>query len=267
MPTCFVIQPFDKGPFEKRYDDVVVPAIKVAGLEPYRVDLDPSVSVPIDSIEAGIQSAELCLADISLDNPNVWFEVGYAIAAGKEVVFICSEDRTTKFPFDVQHRTILRYETTSPRDFTELQEKITQRLKALLKSNKELGIVSKLSPTQETEGLAPHEVAALIILMEDQLTPDSHTTPYYVQKRMGRAGFTDVAVSIALDSLSERGYVEFVTLSNDYDNEYSSCRITEKGRRWVRKNQGSLVLKKANRQKSNLRMRTFPFEFAPWHLT
>ena len=105
MPTCFVIQPFDKGPFEKRYDDVVVPAIKVAGLEPYRVDLDPSVSVPIDSIEAGIQSAELCLADISLDNPNVWFEVGYAIAAGKEVVFICSEDRTTKFPFDVQHYT------------------------------------------------------------------------------------------------------------------------------------------------------------------
>ena len=30
MPTCFVIQPFDKGPFDKRYDDVLDPAIRAA---------------------------------------------------------------------------------------------------------------------------------------------------------------------------------------------------------------------------------------------
>jgi nucleoside 2-deoxyribosyltransferase len=243
MPRCFVIQPFDKGPFDKRYADVLVPAIEAADLEAYRVDLDPSVSIPIDAIEEGIQNAEVCLADISLDNPNVWFEVGYAIAAGKEVVFICSEDRKEKFPFDVQHRTMTKYATTSPRDFSELGQTITKRLKALLKSNEELGIVSKLSPTQETEGLAPHEVAALIILMEDGLTPDSHTSPYDVQKRMARAGFTGVAVSIALSGLSERGYVEYVTVTDDYGNEYMPCRITEKGRRWVRENQGSLVLR------------------------
>ena len=34
MPTCFVIQPFDKGPFDKRYDDVLDPAIRAALLEP-----------------------------------------------------------------------------------------------------------------------------------------------------------------------------------------------------------------------------------------
>lgn len=38
MPTCFVIQPFDAGPYDKRYDDAFVPAISDAGLEPYRVD-------------------------------------------------------------------------------------------------------------------------------------------------------------------------------------------------------------------------------------
>jgi nucleoside 2-deoxyribosyltransferase len=243
MSRCFVIQPFDKGPFDKRYADVLVPAIEAANLEAYRVDLDPSVSIPIDAIEEGIQNAEVCLADISLDNPNVWFEVGYAIAAGKEVVFICSEDRKAKFPFDVQHRTITKYATTSPRDFSELGQTITKRLQALLKSNEELGIVSKLSPTQETEGLAPHEVAALIILMEDGLTPDSQTSPYDVKKRMERAGFTGVAVSIALSGLSERGYIEYVMASDDFGHEYMTCRITEKGRRWVRDNQGSLVLK------------------------
>lgn len=41
MSTCFVIQPFDGGPFDKRYDDVIAPAIVAAGLEPYRVDRDP----------------------------------------------------------------------------------------------------------------------------------------------------------------------------------------------------------------------------------
>jgi hypothetical protein len=101
MGRCFVIQPFDKGPFDRRYEDVLSPAIKNADLEPYRVDQDPSVSIPIDSIEIGIQGSNVCLADITLDNPNVWFEVGYAIAANKEVVF--SEDRKTPFPFDVQH--------------------------------------------------------------------------------------------------------------------------------------------------------------------
>ncbi|MGH9691982.1 MAG: hypothetical protein ACRD4C_13050, partial [Candidatus Acidiferrales bacterium] len=195
MRRCFVIQPFDKGPFDQRFDDVLVPAIKDADLEAYRVDKDPSVNIPIDSIETGIQDSEVCLADISLDNPNVWFEVGYAIAAKKGVVFICSETRDTPFPFDVQHHAITKYATASPRDFNELGRKITQRLKALLKSSEELGVIAKLSPTQETEGLAPHEVAALIILMEDSISPDASTSPREIKRRMQHAGFTDIAVS------------------------------------------------------------------------
>jgi hypothetical protein len=89
MPTCFVIQPFDQGPFDKRYEDVFEPAIKDAGLEAYRVDRDPGVSIPIDQIESGIRGAQVCLADVTLDNPNVWFELGFAIAAKREVVIVC----------------------------------------------------------------------------------------------------------------------------------------------------------------------------------
>jgi hypothetical protein len=76
MPTCFVIQPFDDGPFDKRYEDVFVPAIRAAGMEPYRVDRDPAASIPIEDIEKGIRSAGACLADISEPNQNVWFELG-----------------------------------------------------------------------------------------------------------------------------------------------------------------------------------------------
>src|SRR5438876_4823201 len=120
MLTCFVMQPFDKGKFDKRYDDVFKPAIEAAGLEPYRVDADPGVSIPIAEIERGIRSSALCFAEITEDNPNVWFELGFAIACNKDVVMVCSEERQAKFPFDVQHRSIIKYGTQSSSDFRAL---------------------------------------------------------------------------------------------------------------------------------------------------
>jgi hypothetical protein len=47
MPTCFVVQPFDRGKFDKRFEDTFRPAIESAGLEAYRVDRDPYVEVPL----------------------------------------------------------------------------------------------------------------------------------------------------------------------------------------------------------------------------
>jgi hypothetical protein len=136
LATCFVIQPFDEGgKFDKRYADVFEPGIRDAGLDPYRVDNDPSVTIPIDEIQDGIRRASVCLADITLDNPNVWFELGYALASDKEICLICSEERTGKYPFDVQHRTITKYRVGSKSDFDTLQSTITDRLKAILEKS------------------------------------------------------------------------------------------------------------------------------------
>jgi nucleoside 2-deoxyribosyltransferase len=123
MPTCFVIQPFDGGPFDKRYEDTLAPAIRAADIEPYRVDRDDSAEILIENIEAGIRKADVCLADISTDNPNVWFEVGFAIASRKPVVLVCSEQRK-KFPFDVQHRKIIPYMTEAKSDFETLANQV-----------------------------------------------------------------------------------------------------------------------------------------------
>ena len=70
MGTCFVMQPFDRGVYDKRYEDIFVPAIEAAGLEPYRIDRDPGVSIPIDEIQTGIKNSDVCLAEITTDNPN-----------------------------------------------------------------------------------------------------------------------------------------------------------------------------------------------------
>ena len=133
MSTCFVIQPFDDGPFDKRYDDVFVPAISEANLEAYRVDRDPSAFIPMDEVEKRIREADACLADISESNPNVWFELGFALAAGKPVVLVCLEKPDRRFPFDIQHRKIITYKTESARDFEDLKTKITDGLKAWIR--------------------------------------------------------------------------------------------------------------------------------------
>ena len=70
MPTCFVIQPFDPEN-DRRYEEVYKPALEQVGLEPYRVDQDPTVEVPIESIEKRIRNSAICLADITEDNLSV----------------------------------------------------------------------------------------------------------------------------------------------------------------------------------------------------
>ena len=132
MATCFVMQPFDKDKFDRRFDDTFAPAIKAAGLEPYRVDRDPGVSIPIDEIQKGISGAEVCFAEITTDNPNVWFELGYAIASNKAVCLVCSKERTTAFPFDVRHQMIIEYDVDSVSDYKRLEAAITEFLRATL---------------------------------------------------------------------------------------------------------------------------------------
>jgi hypothetical protein len=124
MAKCFVIQPFDRDVFDSRYKDVFKLAIEEAGYEPYRVDEDPSVSIPIEQIEKVIREAAVCFAEISTDNANVWYELGYAFASRKPVLMVCERNARQKFPFDVQHRSITLYDTRSPSDFQNLKTQI-----------------------------------------------------------------------------------------------------------------------------------------------
>ena len=95
------------GPFDTRDDDVFVPAIRAATLDADRVDRDSSAVIPMEEVETMIRAADAGLADISASNPNVWFELGFAMAAGKSVVLVCLQDPNRRCPFDIQHRKII----------------------------------------------------------------------------------------------------------------------------------------------------------------
>lgn len=240
MSTCFVMQPFDGGPFDRRYAEVVKPAIESAGLEPYRVDQDPAVNIPIDEIERGIREARVCIADITEDNPNVWFELGYAISSRREVVLICSDARESPFPFDVQHRSIIKYSRESPQDFSDLREKITKRLEAVLRKEERLGTVS--SPLVDVEGLSQHETVALVALAENLEGPGDWVGQYTIRQDMERSGFTRIATFLALTGLLAKQLVDNREEEDFNGNAYVEYQITQEGTNWLLNNQQRLAL-------------------------
>lgn len=253
MPTCFVIQPFDKGKFDKRFQDTFRPAIEAAGLEAYRVDQDPNVEIPIEAIEEGIRDASICLADITTDNPNVWYELGYAFAAGKAVIMVCSDERKEgRYPFDIQHRTIVGYKSESSSDFEQLKVEIKKRINALMKKGERLREIAESDPVSPREGLSQPELAVLATLAGDAAFPDSSTSLFSLKRDVERAGFTSLGFGLGLRRLLAKDLIES-TEGYDEQNYYSyeAARLTQDGWNWIEKNEGMFSLKKVRSSKDD----------------
>ncbi len=244
MPICFVIQPFDSGKYDKRFEDIYKPSILAAGLEPYRVDKDPGVSVPIEAIEKGIRQAAICLADITTDNPNVWYELGFAFAANRPVVMVCSEERTgKKYPFDIQHRTIIPYLADAPSDFDRLKENLTKRIKAIIESGDFIDRVSVADPMVKIEGLSQTEIIVLATIAGSIYVPSAEVPVFTVKNDAERAGITAMGFNLATRKLSNKHIVEIVTMYDERDGEpFQGLVITEQGWQWIEDNEGLFAL-------------------------
>lgn len=246
MAICFVIQPFDQGKFDKRFEDIYKPAIEAAGLEAYRVDKDPGVSVPIDSIEQGIKSATICLADITADNPNVWYELGFAFATGRPVVMVCSEERTgKKYPFDIQHRSIIPYHADSPSDFDVLKQKLTARLKAMLEKGEALRNIAESDPVAPVEGLSHPEVMALAVIAGSSFLPNTAVAVWVAKRDAEGAGVTNMGFNLAIRRLTAKNYILIEESWDERSGEaYNGLRITEAGWAWIEENESRFLLQR-----------------------
>ena len=241
MATCFVIQPFDGGKrYDKRYTDVFAPAIENAGLEPYRVDHDLSVMIPIEEIQRGIEDAVACLAEISTDNPNVWYELGYAIAQGRVVVLLCSDERKGPFPFDIQHRKIIKYSTESLSDFEKARSAISSQLQAMIQKHRQLGQLSSMTSISKVEGLEQYELAGLVIVASEI---DHETSAWRFHQDMKTAGFTQLAANLARQMLIDRQLIEDRNEQDEHGDWFDILRVTPNGLNWLVANQGELTLR------------------------
>lgn len=108
--TCFVIQPFSRF-YENRFDIVYSRAIESAGLIPCRSG-GPDTEDIIVYIKNSIREAHICFADITEDNPNVFYEVCYADTLGKPLIMVCNERirNAKELPTDIKGRNVLFYD-------------------------------------------------------------------------------------------------------------------------------------------------------------
>ena len=231
MPTCFVIQPFSRE-FDQRYRDVYQRALEDAGLEPYRVDQDPSAEKIIETIEDQIRKARLCLADITTDNPNVWYELGYAFAVGRSVIMVCSRERAGKYPFDIQHRNIIEYTLDSLSAYDTLREQITTRAKALAKKTAEQPVIDaqQVVPTQD---LTPQELSVLRIAATKTTIPGSWVHASYVRELALREGLTELLFGVAIQSLKRKRFVELYRGEDEHGYHSETVTVTDSAWTWL----------------------------------
>lgn len=121
--SCFVIMSFNKK-YKKVYDNFIKPLIQSRlGLQCIRVDERPSSKMTIiDNIKSNIRQCRFVLADISQGKPNVYYEIGYAHALNKSVIFIKNK-QLGKLPLDINSWNVIVYDSDSTNN-KEMYEQI-----------------------------------------------------------------------------------------------------------------------------------------------
>ncbi len=224
---CFVIQPFERV-YNKRFEDTYRAAIEKTGLSAYRVDKDSSVRNIIGEIEKRIKDSELCFADISEDKPNVWYELGYASAIGKDVVMVCDNEKREKLPFDINQRSVIFYDAGAPSDFNKLETQIAEKIEAYNNTRKNINTLTE-TPISDARGFAPYELALLAFLVAEI----DGASLNILSQRMANAGFNDVATSIGLRLLLRKSFVSIQEVDDYNGFTYNQYVLTKEGEDFV----------------------------------
>ncbi len=108
-PRAFVVMQFGEG-FDDLYDELIRPVGAAAGLEVVRADEIHQPGMIIQDIVRGLMEASIVIAEISPENPNVFYELGYAHALDKPTILLARRDTT--LPFDVSPYRTIFYDDT-----------------------------------------------------------------------------------------------------------------------------------------------------------
>jgi tetratricopeptide (TPR) repeat protein len=144
-PHAFVAMPFgvkkDSQGFEidfnRVYTELIKPALEAAGLDVFRADEEERAGDIRTDMFQELLIADLVVADLTLDNPNVWYELGvrHALRA-RGVVLICGGRVTTAFDLYTDRKLRYNIKDGVPDSATMEQEKksLTDMVKATMES-------------------------------------------------------------------------------------------------------------------------------------
>ncbi|NOT85042.1 MAG: DUF4071 domain-containing protein [Methylococcaceae bacterium] len=141
----FVAMPFGKKlghdgvviDFNAIYQDLLKPALEAAGLEVFRADEELAAGDIKTDMFQELLIADLVVVDLTLDNPNVWYELGIRHALRARGVVLVQGPRATQ-PFDIytdrKYRYSLKEGLPDPATLDNDKTAITNIVKATLDS-------------------------------------------------------------------------------------------------------------------------------------
>jgi hypothetical protein len=126
----FIAMPYAKE-FNNTYYFGIKHPVEQRGRKCERVDQDLFTGDIVERVKHRIFTSELIIADITGNNPNVFFEVGYAEGVDKKVILISQEQET---PFDLKTRHQIRYD---PQDIFSLANALGEQLDAIIRTGQD----------------------------------------------------------------------------------------------------------------------------------
>src|SRR5215211_2049939 len=119
-PHAFVIMPFGKKKgidgaiydFNAIYSQLIKPSLEMAGFEAFRADEEATSGDILTDMFQELLLADLCIADMSIDNANVFYELGIRHAFRKRGVVHIQAGRAY-MPFDVFNVRTIPYHITT----------------------------------------------------------------------------------------------------------------------------------------------------------
>ncbi|WP_222860968.1 TRAFs-binding domain-containing protein [Aliarcobacter cryaerophilus] len=159
-PLCFVLMPFGKKKdeegkiidFDKIYNDFIKPSIENSDLDPIRADEEQTGGIIHKAMYERLMLCEYAVADLSLLNANVFYELGirHAIRPYSTITLFESSSR---LPFDVNFLRSLPYDRKLD-NLEELKSQLTKKLSNAKSHNKDTD-----SPLfQLVEGIKPSNI-------------------------------------------------------------------------------------------------------------
>lgn len=95
--------------FEKVWDRLIKPALEIAGCDAFRADSEVSAGDIRTDMFFELVTADFVVADISIPNPNVYYELGIRDGVGSRGVFIIDGGWSASHPFDIAQDRSFRY--------------------------------------------------------------------------------------------------------------------------------------------------------------
>jgi len=103
-----VIAPFDAA--GRRVLDAVRRALEEIEIEVFRLDNIAAGALWANAITDAVRSCDLLVVDVTRQNPNVFYELGFAHAMRKPTILIASSEATGSLPSDLAGFPYIVYE-------------------------------------------------------------------------------------------------------------------------------------------------------------